>query len=889
MTTRFPLPEEIQETLTQGFNAADPEAKVLARRTSLGWLHLRVVTSDFQNLPLVARENKVDELLATLDFGLGQFPLANHELLTPEEAAQVTAQPLQLPLWSEVLMAPEPLLPTNSGTDDFLRPSVVTFYSFKGGVGRSTALAIVAGILAHRGRRVVVVDFDLEAPGLSALFSINETTSNGGQLGVLDYLHQRYLTPDKQQPSIEYCVRQVDLKSRGELYLVPAGEYDEGYVHRLADLSIRSLYQREVNPVRQLIGDIKDAIDPDLILIDARTGFDDVGAVALLDLADTGVICFSPTDQNLQGLKWIVRAASRQREYKTFPDLRFLLTPIPPVTEEQKRIFVSKAEDWIEENWELGSEMPVQDLYHTVLYNPNVAILSSPVNDVPKSVLDSYESIADALDASLPDPRELMSRAFEDREVVLDELQFEAATAWELNLENTAAIFQRTDDFPRFLDDRVWLIRGAKGTGKSLLFRLFVEQGPEARRLAEPNAKLDKTMFVPGHGPTSLSKQRPILNSSDLDSYERQAGENSWPSFWLNYLLLQAYNGLPGLASNNLTQDNQLLNLSKTEQPEHKAIVAWLVERAQSPESGPQAMDELRAVDQWLEQNNKKMWLFYDELDASFGSESQGRTRRRRALEALFAWWLEVGPSLDAIVPKLLLRNDIWNDLNFTNKGHYARRDLELRWEEVDLWRLVLRQALVSSKTLRSYLEQELGTTLNRLDSSDEGQLRRSLRPLWGERMGSTKKAYTHNWVRTRITDTQGNRFPRSLILLLHEAVEIEKNFTSAGVPGTVLRPRALIDSLPFVSSQRVQEVSDEYPELGGYLKNLQNQRSPIDDSQLASVWGKQGAELDELIKDMVEAGVLEGRSRSSESGERRYTVAELYLYGLEMVRKGQR
>ncbi len=86
-----------------------------------------------------------------------------------------------------------------------------------------------------------------------------------------------------------------------------------------------------------------------------------------------------------------------------------------------------------------------------------------------------------------------------------------------------------------------------------------------------------------------------------------------------------------------------------------------------------------------------------------------------------------------------------------------------------------------------------------------------------------------------------------------------------------------------------MEEIKDEYPRFDEYLKKLDGQRSPIEHSQLAGIWGIEGAELEELTKEMVEAGILENRSRISETGERRYTVAELYLYGLNMVRKGQR
>src|SRR5207248_760875 len=171
----------------------------------------------------------IDEILKTLNLSLGGYPFADYVLQTPQEAtSEVPLPSIQLPLWSEILMAPDPDNPAQLDDDTTKRPFVVTFYSFKGGVGRSTALALVASILATRGHRVVMMDFDIEAPGLSFMSSSN--SSETAVCGVLDYLHQRYLTPDQNTPAIAECIRQIEIPTRGELYLVPAGEYDEGYI-----------------------------------------------------------------------------------------------------------------------------------------------------------------------------------------------------------------------------------------------------------------------------------------------------------------------------------------------------------------------------------------------------------------------------------------------------------------------------------------------------------------------------------------------------------------------------------------------------------------------------------------------------------------------------------
>ena len=67
---------------------------------------------------------------------------------------------------------------------------VITFYSFKGGVGRTMALANVAFRLADvHALDVVAVDWDLEAPGLHTFFGVSSETASASR-GVLDYFEE---------------------------------------------------------------------------------------------------------------------------------------------------------------------------------------------------------------------------------------------------------------------------------------------------------------------------------------------------------------------------------------------------------------------------------------------------------------------------------------------------------------------------------------------------------------------------------------------------------------------------------------------------------------------------------------------------------------------------
>lgn len=647
--------EQIESHLLRELQLQDPEATVSVRKTSLGWLKVQIVTNCFEGKTLAEREERIDNLLASLELNLGQYPISDYNLLTPQEEIEQPTESIQLPLWSDILMAPDPNHQASIEKDTPKRPQLVTFYSFKGGVGRSTALGMVAILLANRNRRVVIIDFDLEAPGISILFRPDALDENGAKkYGVLDYLHQRYLTPNENIPAIEDCIYQVNLPGRGELFLVSAGEYDENYIHRLAELDRRtwqSFYRGTKNPVEQLINDIKEQVDPDVILIDARPGFNDTGAIALLDLADTGVICFSPTDQSFDGLRWVIQAARKQSDYQGKPDLRFLLTPMPILAEEQLDAWITKAEDWIVEHWGLPGGASVGELYYKIFYNPGVAALSSLIG-TSIDLLSNYLPIVDAIDASLPDikPVVLTATTTGNRGAILNELQFEAARAQDLQADSIPAIFQRTEDFPKFLSNRIWLVRGAKGTGKSILFRLFVEQSDKAKELASTDVDLTICQFVAAHGETRLKNS--ILSSENLASYEQQVSEQSWAIFWLNYALLQLLVSFPELVS-AFGLDNELVRLGTENHLTQASIIEWLVQRTQSPQAIPQASDELKTIDRWLNENNKSVWLLYDELDAGFGFGSDSYARRRRALEALLAWWLESGTSLKRVIPKI--------------------------------------------------------------------------------------------------------------------------------------------------------------------------------------------------------------------------------------------
>ena len=178
---------------------------------------------------------------------------------------------------------------------------VATFYSFKGGVGRSMALVNSAVELAQRGRKVLVVDFDLEAPGLDT-FDIVRPKAKAP--GVIDFVGE-YLETG-QAPEIERFVSTTTAVDG--LWIMPSGT-QQGYAASFGQIDWQELYERRHGYL--LLEDMKaqwkQMIQPDYVLIDSRTGHTDTCGICTRQLPDAVIILFFPNEQNLRGLTKVIR------------------------------------------------------------------------------------------------------------------------------------------------------------------------------------------------------------------------------------------------------------------------------------------------------------------------------------------------------------------------------------------------------------------------------------------------------------------------------------------------------------------------------------------------------------------------------------------------------
>lgn len=208
-----------------------------------------------------------------------------------------------------------------------MKPFWTTFYSYKGGVGRSLALANTAALLVKRGRRMVLIDFDLEAPGLD---SFEEFKSVAGKPGVVEYVSEFKET--NRAPDITRFVHRCDLPVplRGQLWIMPAGRKDAHYNACRAALSWADLYENHHG--EQFVENWKAALHnhyhPDYVFVDSRTGLTDVGGICTLHLPDLVVMLLALNAQNVKGVAAVAKTI-RESEISRVPQIHFVASPLP--------------------------------------------------------------------------------------------------------------------------------------------------------------------------------------------------------------------------------------------------------------------------------------------------------------------------------------------------------------------------------------------------------------------------------------------------------------------------------------------------------------------------------------------------------------------------------
>ena len=236
--------------------------------------------------------------------------------------------------------------------NDDLTGKTITFYSYKGGVGRSMAMVNIACLMAKQKKKVLLIDWDLEAPGLHSFFS-NAVTKD--KLGLIDFItdvieNTQSDTTNNEEAYIDflseklngYIQKNVAIdKTEYLLDIIKAGRFDEDYTTKLNAIDWMGFYKNSPTFFRTFAQYLETKYD--YILIDSRTGLSDTGGVCTMLMPQILVLVFALNYQNINGVLDVAKQSVNYRfDSNDYRDLKIL--PLPSRIDNQNS---TELEVWI--------------------------------------------------------------------------------------------------------------------------------------------------------------------------------------------------------------------------------------------------------------------------------------------------------------------------------------------------------------------------------------------------------------------------------------------------------------------------------------------------------------------------------------------------------------
>ncbi|NYG99821.1 hypothetical protein FJ656_23650 [Schumannella luteola] len=459
--------------------------------------------------------------------------------------------------------------------------------------------------------------------------------------------------------------------------------------------------------------------------------------------------------------------------------------------------------------------------------------------------------------------------------------------------------FVRTVDFDDFLQDHVWLALGAKGTGKSALFELFTKFEPTARQLA--GSKLNGVRIGAGTGFGDLSE----VATGDIQTLRDGQASFDHDKLWRLYIAVKAGLSLDPswsiprgplkdlLSALGERRDfrvgpllKELWELAVGNAPDQVTVSAQGA--TVEIRGGRRSLDVvtlLEDVNSALTSAGNKLWLLFDKIDEIWPAD---RAERQRALEGLLTASMSIRRTFPAIQPKILLRSDLWAELDFTNKDHLTDKKIELAWSSDQIATLLLKRAM-STQEVRDYCEQRVsalyGKTVEDVGPADREAGLLTIFPPTA--YPGQNEARSMDWLVARVTDGRKTVLPRDAIVLASAARKIQLEQGEADLE-TLISRTSLREAFTTTSVTKFEAYLAEFPDLREHFRRFSGQTTAeFSRTELIQLMDGLTPNSDEMLERFFEIGLLTpntGRVLTASSFE----VPRLFRSGLGLVIRGR-
>ena len=578
-------------------------------------------------------------------------------------------------------------------------PPIITFYSYKGGMGRTTTMFSYALHLAKKEKKVLIIDCDLEAPGYLNFFGLSENTQlkKGIKNGLVEFLCDTQFLGEIKDKDIENYIldfaqdedkekdsansetqKRLSIRHREiqNIWVMPAGNLNDGvkegiksrsrqdYLEGLAKLNLGNT-QNVANGFISLFKLLK-SWKFDAILIDSRTGFNDIFGTAAFYLSSCVVGFFGLSRQTEPGFVNLLAEHSQHKDiFKLILAFSILPNDVQDISRDMQG-FIDGA---------YPTEPPVKRLIHR---NAILEKVGTGDDEADEKFIEM--STTSEKDLQFSD----YSRLFEEIDNVcfhkglkvrlmkgwstrpnckrsdsgntvlkhLKKVLDESTSIAEDSAINESTFLYRKCMSDFFNKDKL-IICGRKGTGKTHLCKalqnkrvldsiknmsprnddaeyIFVNALPDNR---------NREVFLPITIKTAFPKGTDYLNL--------------WRIYtWCKLLLDDSIEGLSEIRS-VVKQRSPLAD--KYFSINGELDTSSFIELAYDVDNLLQIVGDLQRFDDELARNNKKVFILYDNLNSYIPVDYWEKTA-----QSLFEYWTHSGIYLNNIAPKIFIRTDLF-------------------------------------------------------------------------------------------------------------------------------------------------------------------------------------------------------------------------------------
>ncbi|MDY2781989.1 MAG: AAA family ATPase, partial [Candidatus Pseudoruminococcus sp.] len=647
-------------------------------------------------------------------------------------------------------------------------PPIVTFYSYKGGMGRTTTLMGFALWLASKDKRVAIIDCDLEAPGYLNFFNLGNQRQfvDGNKNGFVEFMADYSFL--KNGIELErYCVTPTPPDTASSyntiydnIFIVPGGNLNDGFIteksveddesefeatnKKRADRNrkefIEGLSRLNLsNPTvlkrsyTVLIKKLQEIYNIDIVLIDSRTGFNDIYGSTAFDLADSIVAFFGFSKQTTPGLRQLLDSYFHAKKTGQSLSLTICNSILPSQellstnTEMQKKwnrfegIFASQIKK-ISANKdfeaptiypihrrveleELGMSedadanflnMVVSDSFedYSVLFASifNELAEKYPILQTKRTPQPSDKRGTSHTDTSMSEPLESIQhmRPLQLTKIILRELKPKLQTvknfAEHMDVQRREMFLYR-DCMKEIFNPSKFIVRGYKGAGKTCIYQALGRSNDVAefiRARAEISFDCDFINVIDFDGISNHPLK--LLEDDGVFAGHRFYNINA---FWQ----ILMWNAIFSKEEYKSVLDQSAIKerLFTFRGSNGASILNSINEMIEGGASRVLAAieDDLTRLDEYLTTNNLKLFIMYDGLDNVVKPKYWGK-----AVSPLINKWGGNVTAYKNIHPKIFLRTDLFDRIEGTNIERLKDNIIDIDWDIAEvfgyLFKLVL-------------------------------------------------------------------------------------------------------------------------------------------------------------------------------------------------------